>query len=94
MKTAKNPADGLRKLRRLTRDALHQQLDAMLEGPSTMPDGSQGTVIEDIVARQLVGFGFSVSISVRHPDAPGRATEDPSTTEALSHPQSRILTRE
>lgn len=67
--------------RRKVRDNLHLQLNAMLQGPSTMPNGEKGTVLDDIVARSLVGYGFSVSISVRHPDEEGRAVEDPSLTE-------------
>ena len=71
-------------LRAQTTQALHDQLDAMLAGPATAPDGSIVSVLDDICIRQLHGFGFSLSVSVAHPNAPGRAVEDPSVTAALA----------
>lgn len=79
------------KLRRAVRDGLRLQLEAMLAGPSTMPDGTQGTVLDDIVARTLVGYGFTLSLSVRHPDAPGRAAEDPSLSDPGAPATSALL---
>lgn len=74
----------LKRLKGATRTELHRQLDTMLDGPSTMPDGSPGTVLNDIVARQLVGYGFSVSIAVRHPNEAGRVEEAPEVTADLA----------
>jgi hypothetical protein len=65
----------------------HAQLDALLLGPTHMPDGSQGTVLEDIMARSLVGYGFQVGIEVRHPSEVGRAEEDPSVTAQAAEPK-------
>lgn len=74
----------LQRFRGEVRANLRLQLETMLNGPSTMPDGSQGTVLDDIVARSLVGYGFTISLSVAHPDAPGQAVEDPSVTARLA----------
>ena len=63
-------------LRRLVRRTLALQLATMLRGPSTMPDGSQGTVLDDIVARSLVGYGFTLELKVRHPDAPEEVSKN------------------
>lgn len=57
-------------MRRTVRRQLALQLATMLRGPSTMPDGSRGTVLDDIVMRSLVGYGFTLELKVRHPDAP------------------------
>lgn len=60
------------RLRRATRDALREQLDVLLSSPtdlfgSTPEHPRVGPVLDDIVLRQLVGYGFSVSLSVQHP---------------------------
>lgn len=62
-------------LRDATFEAAHAQLDAMLNGPATFPDGTVGTVLDDICIRQLHGCGFTVSISVVPP--PPEPTQPP-----------------
>lgn len=62
-------------MRRAVRRQLALQLATMLRGPSTMPDGSTATVLDDIVARSLVGYGFTLELKVRHPDAEQIAPE-------------------
>lgn len=81
----------VQRLRAQIRANLRLQLETMLNGPSTMPDGSQGTVLEDLTARAAVGYGFTIEIKVRHPDAPGQVVEDPSVTAALSQSPTLIL---
>ena len=78
------------KLRGEIKRTLHIQLDALLMGPTRMPDGTTGTVLEDIMVRTLVGYGFSVNISVRHPEEEGRVAEDPTVTQALTEPKPLI----
>lgn len=68
----------------------HAQLDALLLGPTRMPDGTNGTIIDDIMARALVGYGFQVSIEVRHPNESGRVEEDPSVTAQATEPKPLI----
>lgn len=62
-------------LRRAVRRQLTLQLNTMLRAPSTMPDGSEGTVLDDIAARSLVGYGFTLELKVRHPEAPDTVSE-------------------
>ena len=58
----------------------HTQLDTLLVGPAEMPDGTVGTVLDDIMVRAMAGYGFMVAISLRHPNEVGRVEEDPSVT--------------
>lgn len=67
---------GLHALRRELRQTLHAQLDALLRGDTTLPDGSLGTILDDVAARQLVGYGVQVSLEVRHPNEINRVIED------------------
>lgn len=73
----RNRETPLQRLRREVRKSLRLQLDTVLKGPTELPDGTQGTVLDDICARSLVGYGFGISIHVRHPNEAGRAEEDP-----------------
>jgi len=61
----------LSQLRAKMRRALHAQLDANLNLTSTLPDGSQGTVLDDLCVRSLHGYGVAIDLSCRHPAQPG-----------------------
>lgn len=77
------PAD---RLRREVRAGLASQLAAILAAETTLPNGESGTVLDDIAIRSLLGYGFSLSLHVRHPEEPGRATEDPNLSQHLPTP--------
>lgn len=67
------------------RQMLHVQLDAALDGATEMPDGSQGAVLDDLLVRQMAGYGVAIGLQCRHPSEDGRVTEE------LTAPVSPIL---
>lgn len=87
-KRKRKPAD---RLRAEIRAGLAAQLAAILAADTTLPNGEPGTVLDDIAIRSLLGYGFSLSLHVRHPEEPSRATEDPDLSQHVPTP-SPILT--
>jgi hypothetical protein len=65
----------------------HRLLDGFLA--STDPD-SQMPMIDVICAHVAVGYGFTVGVSVEHPDAANRVREDPAVTAELAQPKPLI----
>lgn len=85
---AGTPAAELARLKRETRAAMIDQLDVLLASTtemlgSTPEQPRHGPVLDDIVLRQMVGYGFAVRLEVRHPQEGGRVAE---TGPGLSSP--------
>lgn len=93
MKRSKTAARGARKpspvqqLREQVRAGLHSNLDELLASPATLPDGSQGTVHDDVCLRALAGLALSVRISVEDPRSIEAGDDVPTT----SPPESLIV---
>ena len=62
------------------REMLHVQLDAGLDAMTTDPEGNPATVLEDLLVRQMAGYGVAVGLECRHPSADGRVEEDRAAT--------------
>lgn len=60
------------RLRRAVRKNAHRLLDGFLQG--TEPE-SQMPMIDVLCAHVAVGYGFTVGVSVEHPNAEGRVQE-------------------
>lgn len=82
----------LLKLRDTTRVELHRQLDDLLALPSQNAESAalDGTILDDIVAEAAQGFAIGVRIHTEHPQAAGRAEEDPSVTAQMATPKPLI----
>ena len=76
-------------LRKAVKAECYRQIDNLLKCKTELPrlptDPEDfvryGTVLDDIVARSMLGYAVNVSLSLRHPDEMGRAAEDPSAIE-------------
>ncbi len=58
------------------RGTLHAQLDAGLDAMTTDPDGNPATVLEDLLVRQMAGYGVAVGLECRHPNADGYVPDE------------------
>jgi len=66
----------MKQVRRAVRKELHDYLDMMLRCEVQAPNGDTITMLDDCCVRAVMGFGFSVAISCKHPDQPEVPAQD------------------
>ena len=58
------------KMRRAVKKACREQLEAYFEAETELPDGTMGTVLDDLCIRSLHGCGIMVTIHTKAPEEP------------------------
>lgn len=72
---AKKPPT-MKQVRRAVRKELHDYLDMMLRCEVQAPNGDAISMLDDCCVRALLGFGFAISISCKHPEQPDVPAQD------------------
>lgn len=84
-------------IRKRTRQHLHDQLDALLNGQTTEDDGEVMSVLDSMVKRALAGYGFNVRVHTLHPaqtetvkEAPGTVVAGPQVSLVRDHDEGAV----